>query len=60
MLRDQARRYGGFDHLVALVDEPAEALDFIRANEPAEALSALGGSSRDILEFMRNDRVRAR
>jgi predicted Rossmann-fold nucleotide-binding protein len=60
VLRDQARRFGGFDHLVALVDEPADALDFIRANEPAEALSALGGSSRDILEFMRNDRVRAR
>jgi predicted Rossmann-fold nucleotide-binding protein len=60
VLRDQARRFGGFDSLVALADDPREALDFIRANEPAEAASALGGSSRDILEFMRNDRVRAR
>jgi predicted Rossmann-fold nucleotide-binding protein len=60
VLRDQARRFGGFEHLVALADTPQEALDFIRANEPAEAGSALGGSSRDILEFMRNDRVRAR
>jgi predicted Rossmann-fold nucleotide-binding protein len=60
VLRDQARRFGGFEHLVALADDPQEALDFIRANEPAEAGSALGGSSRDILEFMRNDRVRAR
>jgi predicted Rossmann-fold nucleotide-binding protein len=60
VLRDQARRFGAFEQLVALVDDPGEALDFIRANEPAEAASALGGSSRDILEFMRNDRVRAR
>jgi predicted Rossmann-fold nucleotide-binding protein len=60
VLRDQARRFGGFERLVALVETPAEALDFIRANEPPEAASALGGSSRDILEFMRNDRVRAR
>jgi predicted Rossmann-fold nucleotide-binding protein len=60
VLRDQARRYGGFDHLVALTDDPAEALAFIRAHEPAEAADALAGTSHDILEFMRNDRVRAR
>jgi predicted Rossmann-fold nucleotide-binding protein len=60
LLRDQARRFGDYERLVALVETPEEALAFIRANEPPEALSALGGSSRDILEFMRNDRVRAR
>jgi len=60
VLRDQARRFGGFEHLVALADDPVEALDFIRANEPAEAASALGGSARDVLEFMKNERVRAR
>jgi predicted Rossmann-fold nucleotide-binding protein len=60
VLRDQARRFGGFEHLVTLVETPEDALDFIRAHEPPEAASALAGSSRDILEFMRNDRVRAR
>jgi predicted Rossmann-fold nucleotide-binding protein len=60
VLRDQARRFGGFESLVTLVDEPRDAFDFIRANEPVEAASALAGSSRDILEFMRNDRVRSR
>ena len=60
VLRNQARRFGDFEQLVALVETPEEALDFIRAKEPPEAASALGGSSRDILEFMRNERVRAR
>jgi len=60
VLRDQARRFGRFEHLVTLVDEPADALDFIRANEPAEAASALGGTPEDILSFMRNERVRAK
>jgi predicted Rossmann-fold nucleotide-binding protein len=60
VLRDQARRFGGFERLVTLVDDPAEALDFIRANEPPEAASALAGSSHDILEFIKNERIRAR
>jgi predicted Rossmann-fold nucleotide-binding protein len=60
VLRDEARRFGGFDHLVALVDEPSDALEFIRAHEPAEAATALGGSAEDILSFMRNERVRAK
>jgi predicted Rossmann-fold nucleotide-binding protein len=60
VLRDQARRFGQFDHLVTLVDDPADALDFIQANEPAEAASALGGSSSDILDFIKNERTRAR
>jgi predicted Rossmann-fold nucleotide-binding protein len=60
VLSDQARRFGGFEHLVALADNPEEALAFIRANEPAEAASALAGSARDVLEFIKNERVRAR
>jgi predicted Rossmann-fold nucleotide-binding protein len=60
VLRDQARRFGGYEHLVALTDEPADALAFIRANEPAEAISALRGTPEDILSFMRNERVRAK
>ena len=60
VLQDQARRFGGYEHLVTLVDEPREALDFIRANEPAEAAAALGGSAHEVLEFIKNERVRAR
>jgi hypothetical protein len=60
VLRDQARRFGGYEHLVTLADDPEEALDFIRANESAEAAAALGGSARDVLEFIKNERVRAR
>jgi predicted Rossmann-fold nucleotide-binding protein len=57
VLRDQARRYGGYEHLVELCDTPAEAVAFIDANQPEEALS---GSAEDILGFMKNERVRAR
>ena len=60
VLRDQAKRFGRYEDLVTLVDEPSEALDFIRANEPAEAATALGGTPEDILSFMRNERVRAK
>jgi predicted Rossmann-fold nucleotide-binding protein len=60
VLSDQARRFAGFEHLVTLADNPEEALAFIRANEPAEAASALGGSAHDVLEFIKNERVRAR
>jgi hypothetical protein len=58
-LRDQARRFGGYEQLVGLCDDPAEALAFIQANEPREAIDALGGTSREIVEFVRNERVRA-
>ena len=60
VLRDQARRFGGFEHLVALADDPREALEFLRSHESAEAASALGGSAHDVLEFIKNERVRAR
>jgi predicted Rossmann-fold nucleotide-binding protein len=59
VLRDQARRFGGYEQLVALCDTPAEALAFIEANQPAEAREALAGGPEEILSFMRNERVRA-
>jgi predicted Rossmann-fold nucleotide-binding protein len=60
VLRDQARRYGGYEHMVTLCDEPEDALAFIRDHEPREAVEALDGSAEDILSFMRNERSRAR
>src|SRR4051794_975637 len=60
VLRDQARRWGGYERLVTLCEEPEEALAFIRQNEPEEALDALSGTPEDILSFMKNQRVRAR
>lgn len=60
VLRDQARRWGGYERLVTLCDAPEEALAFIQGNEPEEALDALSGTPEDILDFMRNQRVRAR
>jgi predicted Rossmann-fold nucleotide-binding protein len=59
VLRDQARRFGGYEHLVALCERPADALAFIEANEPREAADALAGSPEQVLEFVRNERVRA-
>jgi predicted Rossmann-fold nucleotide-binding protein len=60
VLRDQARRFGGYEELVTLCDEPEEAVAFIQANEPSDAADALTGSADDILSFMKNERVRAR
>jgi hypothetical protein len=52
----QARRFGGYDHLVTLCDAPADALEFIRANQPREAADALAGEPEEILDFIRNER----
>ena len=60
VLVDQARRYGGYERLIALCDTPEEALAFLEANQPAEAAEALAGEPDAILSFMRNDRQRAR
>jgi predicted Rossmann-fold nucleotide-binding protein len=60
VLRDQARRFGGYELLVTLCDHPPDALSFIQANEPSEAAEALSGSPAEVLEFMKNERVRAR
>src|SRR4051794_36445791 len=39
VLRDQARRYGGYEDLVELCDTPAEAVAFIEEHQPREGLS---------------------
>jgi predicted Rossmann-fold nucleotide-binding protein len=60
VLRDQARRFGGYDGLVTLCDAPADALEFIQSHEPSVAAEALAGTPEDILSFMKNERGRAR
>ena len=61
LLRGLARRFGGYDRLVTLTDDPAEILRFIEANQPAEVLRALQGCDPEhALSFMRNERNRAR
>ena len=61
LLRDQARRFGGYDALVTLTDEPAEATAFLDGHEPTEALAALHDCDAEgALRFLRNERNRAR
>ena len=60
VLRDQARRFGGYEDLVTLCDSPADAVAFVRGHEPVEAADALSGSAGEVLSFMKNERVRAR
>lgn len=60
VLREQARRFGGYDALVTLCDHPADALAFIQANEPELAAEALAGTPADVLSFVKNARVSAR
>jgi predicted Rossmann-fold nucleotide-binding protein len=60
VVRDQARRFGGYERLVGLCDTPAEALAFIEANQPTEAVELLSAEPDEVLRFMRNERARAR
>jgi hypothetical protein len=60
LLRDEARRFGGFESLVTVCDDPLEALAFIEAHQPMGAAAALAGEPPEILSFMRNERARAR
>jgi predicted Rossmann-fold nucleotide-binding protein len=61
LLRAQARRFGAFEELVTLTDDPAEVLDFLAANQPDDAVAALQECEPgDVLSFMRNERNRAR
>lgn len=57
VLRDQARRFGGYESLVALCETPAEAVAFIEAHQPSESLS---GEPAELVRFVRNERIRAR
>jgi predicted Rossmann-fold nucleotide-binding protein len=60
VLRDQARRFGGYERLVALCETPAEAVAFIEANQPVEAVEAVPDDPAAIVRFVRNERTRAR
>jgi hypothetical protein len=61
VLREEARRFGGFQDLIALTDDPAEVLAFLAANQPEEAVVALQECEpADALQFLRNERNRAR
>ena len=61
LLRDAARRYGGFEHLVSLTDDPTEVVDFLVANQPDDAVAALQECDEEgTLAFLRNERDRLR
>ena len=61
VLCDQARRFGGYDELVTLTDDPAGTAAFLRRHEPAEVIAALHDcDAEETLSFLRNERNRAR
>lgn len=62
VLRGLAQRFGGYERLVTLTDDPAEAVAFIQANEPLDAVAQLQecGEPMQALRFVRNERDRAR
>jgi predicted Rossmann-fold nucleotide-binding protein len=61
VLRDEARRFGSFEHLIELTDDPAQVLAFLDANQPRDAMAALQECEPDdVLAFLRNERNRAR
>src|SRR3954447_5435346 len=61
VLRAQAHRFGGYERLVTITDDPDAVRAFIDANQPSEVVAALHGCEpADALNFIRNERVRAR
>jgi predicted Rossmann-fold nucleotide-binding protein len=62
VLRGLARRFGAYEHLVTLTDDIAEAVEFVRANEPLDAVAQLQECNEPLqaLRFVRNERDRAR
>jgi predicted Rossmann-fold nucleotide-binding protein len=61
LLRDQARRFGGYEEIVTLTDDPVEVQAFLDSNQPSEAIAALHECDpADALSFLRNERNRAR
>jgi predicted Rossmann-fold nucleotide-binding protein len=57
-----ARRFGSFDGLVTLTDDPSEVLEFIESHQPLDAVAQLQECSEpsQALRFVRNERDRAR
>jgi hypothetical protein len=61
VLREQARRFGGYEHLVTLADDPEAVVAFLDEHRPAEVVDSLQQcTAADALDFVRNERVRAR
>jgi hypothetical protein len=61
VLLDEARRFGGFEALVGLADEPDEVLAFLEQHQPDEVTALLHECEPDdALTFLRNERNRAR
>jgi predicted Rossmann-fold nucleotide-binding protein len=61
VLRETAQRFGSFDHLVTLTDDPAEVLGFLAAHQPDDAVAALQERGPEsALAFLRNERDRSR
>jgi predicted Rossmann-fold nucleotide-binding protein len=61
VLKGLAARFGDYEELVTLTDEPEDALAFLEANGPADAVAALHECAPDdVLSFIRNERNRAR
>jgi predicted Rossmann-fold nucleotide-binding protein len=61
VLQDAARRYGPFEHLVTITDDPAEVVGFLGANQPEDAVAALAERGpEDTLTYLRNERSHLR
>jgi hypothetical protein len=58
LLRAHARRFGDYEELVALADDPADVQAFLDANQPDDAIAALHECDpHDALSFLRNERL---
>ena len=61
VVRNQARRFGDYEELVTLADDPVEAIAFLDENQPQDAVAALHECEpREVLQFLKNERNRAR
>jgi predicted Rossmann-fold nucleotide-binding protein len=58
VLHEEAGRFGGYGHLVTVLDDPAEAVAFIDEKHPRELVSKLRDSApHRLLDFLRNERM---
>jgi predicted Rossmann-fold nucleotide-binding protein len=62
VLREEARRFGEYQHLVTLTDDPAEVAAFIEREQPLDVVAVLQQCEEpgDALRLLRNERDRAR